>query len=224
MSTRRKALRLPEPTGDRIGTAGTGKPFRLLVLGDSAAAGVGVSHQSQALSGQLAKSLSTDFCVEWQLIAQSGRTTLDTLHLLCDEPQQNKFDVVLISLGVNDVTSLVRRKTWIQHCRSLSREIQKVYSPKSIVWSDLPEMGKFTAMPQPLRWLIGKRKDHMRQSLAHWIAQEPAVSLLEFPDVFSQSEENIQDWIASDGFHPGEKVYALWGKLAADKIRDLAVV
>ena len=35
---------LQEPPGERQGTSGDGPPLRLLILGDSAAAGVGTSH------------------------------------------------------------------------------------------------------------------------------------------------------------------------------------
>ena len=45
---RRVTPKLPEPLGKRSGVHGTGPRLRLLILGDSAAAGVGVSTQSQA--------------------------------------------------------------------------------------------------------------------------------------------------------------------------------
>ena len=45
---RRNILLLPEPPGERTGTAGDGPPLRLLVTGDSAAAGVGAAHQQSA--------------------------------------------------------------------------------------------------------------------------------------------------------------------------------
>ena len=50
---RRVTPRLPEPEGERSGVNGAGPPLSLLILGDSAAAGVGVATQDQALSGQL---------------------------------------------------------------------------------------------------------------------------------------------------------------------------
>lgn len=216
--TRRKALRMPEAAGERVGTTGQGDKLRLLILGDSAAAGVGVQTQQQALSGQLTQNLSKQYEVEWQLIAESGRTTLSTIELLQSEAQQRQFDIVLISLGVNDVTSLVRRKVWQQQCMQLTELIEQLFGNPEIIWSDLPLMGKFTALPQPLRWIVGKRRNQMRQSLVKWIARQNNVELLSFPDIFSNGATKIEDWIAEDGFHPGEKVYALWGKLAAEKI------
>lgn len=50
---KRDTPRLPEAAGARVGVSGAGQPLRVLILGDSAAAGVGVSHQDQALLGQI---------------------------------------------------------------------------------------------------------------------------------------------------------------------------
>ena len=71
--------RLPEPPGKRSGITGAGLPLSLLILGDSAAAGVGVSKQSLALSGQLVSALGSDFHVSWKLIAQTGHTAKEVL-------------------------------------------------------------------------------------------------------------------------------------------------
>ncbi len=48
-------LRLPEAHGERSGCCGNGNELNLLIIGDSAAAGVGVDEQSEALASQLAE-------------------------------------------------------------------------------------------------------------------------------------------------------------------------
>ena len=52
-------------------------PFRLLIVGDSSAAGVGVRTQAQALAGHLSRALASGARrkVHWQLVARSGITT-----------------------------------------------------------------------------------------------------------------------------------------------------
>lgn len=95
--------RLLEPQGERSGTQGSGPVLRLLILGDSAAAGVGVATQNQALSGQLVSELEDDFLVVWKLVAKTGHKAEDVLaqlEMLTPEP----YDVVVTSIGVNDVT------------------------------------------------------------------------------------------------------------------------
>ena len=73
--TRAVTPRLPEPSGARSGQAGNGRGLRLLIAGDSAAAGVGIEHQQAALSGQLVAALTPHFDLCWQRIAQTGYTT-----------------------------------------------------------------------------------------------------------------------------------------------------
>ena len=80
---RRNALRLPEAEGPREGVAGTGKVcLRVLIVGDSSAAGVGAKNQTQALAGRLSEALSQRLggAVVWQLIARSGDTTRVSLN------------------------------------------------------------------------------------------------------------------------------------------------
>ena len=95
---------LPEAPGPREGRAGEGPPLRLLILGDSAAAGVGAPAQAEALAGQLASRLAPRFDLRWTLVARTGDTTRDALQTLATMPGE-RFDVVVTSLGVNDVTS-----------------------------------------------------------------------------------------------------------------------
>ena len=109
---RRVTPLLPEPPGPREGRQGAGPPLRLLILGDSAAAGVGAPEQADALSGQLCARLGRCFELDWKLVAQTGATTPDTLQTLASMPAE-RFDVVVTSLGVNDVTSGRSPKRWI---------------------------------------------------------------------------------------------------------------
>ena len=77
-----RASRLPEAAGPRYGTLGVGPELRLLVLGDSSAAGVGVAHQDAALAGRLATTLGARYRVSWRVIAASGATSASILKTL----------------------------------------------------------------------------------------------------------------------------------------------
>ena len=79
---RSRVPKLPEPPGDREGETGSGRRLRLLIVGDSAAAGVGAPHQDEALLGQTVARLAPRFRVAWNLQAESGATTKDALSRL----------------------------------------------------------------------------------------------------------------------------------------------
>jgi hypothetical protein len=108
---RRVTPRLPEPPGARSGMSGSGPLVRLLVAGDSAAAGVGAASQDEALCGQLVSLLSEHNTVQWQLMAVNGLDSPALVQLLEDAPR-DAFDVVIISMGGNDVSGLVAPRDW----------------------------------------------------------------------------------------------------------------
>ena len=108
-----KTIKLPEATGERSGYYAStntstststdintnakhnNETVKLLILGDSAAAGVGVNQQKQALAGQLPPLLAKQYSITWQLVASSGLTSSDIIKQLTLLPTQ-KFDLVLV--------------------------------------------------------------------------------------------------------------------------------
>jgi len=210
--TRRNTPRLPEPSGPRQGTQGHGPTLRVLILGDSAAAGVGVPHQQQALSGCLLQALPPTHQVQWQLLAQTGYTTANALAELRRQPAA-AIDVALVSLGVNDVTGLVGMGTWLQQQHALLHELTTRWGAKHVLLTHVPPIHVFTALPQPLRAMLGWRALHMNQQLTRTLPTwgMPA-RLLAVP----QSTDTQA--LASDGFHPGASTYQAWGKAAAQAI------
>ena len=209
---RKVTPRLPEAAGARVGEAGTGPALRLMILGDSAAAGVGTDEQQHALSGQLAERLAGDYRLSWQLWAENGRTTGQSVALLERHPPE-RFDTVLISLGVNDVTGGLALSKWLRHQHRLVELLLGKFSARHVIFTPLPPMHHFPALPQPLRWALGMRAKQFNQALRGFVAEQPHCSLLAF-DLPMQAE-----FIASDGFHPSAMTYALWAEQAAIAIK-----
>lgn len=211
---RRTVPELPEPDGLRTGVAGSGPLLRLLVVGDSAAAGVGAPTQDEALSGQIAVSLAPTFCLHWTLLAFTGATTADMLDRLRREPAA-RYDVVVTSLGVNDVNGRRSLATWRRQQEELVELLAVRFGARLILLSGLPPMHRFPALPQPLRWYIGSRARDFDRVLAEVAANRSGCEFLalghEMMDVSS---------MASDGFHPGPPIYALWAREAARRINN----
>lgn len=208
LRTRARVPRLPEPPGPRSGVGGQGEPLRLLIVGDSAAAGVGAPHQDQALSGQLVQRLGQSFRVHWRLEAKTGATTAATTAWL-QRVEAGPFDVVVTSLGVNDVTGLVSLPKWLSQQRQLRELLQSRFGARLIVASGLPPMHGFPALPRPLRDYLGDRATRFDQALAAELAHAPGCAFL------SVRFTEDPDQMASDGFHPGPVVYAEWARRVA---------
>ncbi|MEM7344179.1 MAG: SGNH/GDSL hydrolase family protein [Chloroflexota bacterium] len=207
-AVRRTTPRLPEPPGPRQGTTGSGPLLRLLVLGDSAAAGVGAAHQDEALLGHLVAALSPNFRVVWYLFAETGATTASTLQRL-QQLDDGPFDVVVTSLGVNDITSGLNRRQWLKQQAQLRKTLRNTFGVTQIIASGLPPVHGFPALPQPLRWYLGAIAREFDRDLAHSVETEDDVSFLSLR--FTEDTTLM----ASDGFHPGPGVYKEWGKRAS---------
>ena len=130
--TRLVTPKLPEAEGKRQGLSGKGQPLNILILGDSAAAGVGVEKQQQALSGQLVAKLSPHCTVQWRLEAVTGYKTADIIGHL-EQLDAFETDIVVVSLGVNDVTGNVKLKTWLGLQEELRALLVAKFSAKTIL-------------------------------------------------------------------------------------------
>lgn len=208
---------LPEPPGPREGVAGAGPTLRLLILGDSAAAGVGVSTQSEALSGQLLRALGSRYRVEWKMLARTGQTTDDVLQQVRAMPD-DRFDVVVTSLGVNDVTSMVEPDDWLSEQNELVCLLAERFHARHLLLSEVPPMHVFPALPQPLRWYLGQRALWLNRLLPELVRHHPECEVVHarFP---------LQPaFVARDGFHPAAPAYAFWAdELARAISRRMAV-
>lgn len=212
---RRRMPRLPEPEGARSGRTGHGPPLRLLLAGDSAAAGVGAATQETALAGRLVGRLAGQRSVQWRLSARTGLTTEQIAARLADEADAH-FDVAVLSIGVNDVTGRVDPAQWLVALEQLVRVLRGQCGVRRIVFAPLPPMHHFPALPQPLRWFLGSRAKAFNRQLAAFVARQPDCSLVALDFGFDRS------WMASDGFHPGPRAYAFWAEAAAREILNWA--
>ncbi len=208
---RARAVQLPEASGPRTGAIGSGPPLRLLIVGDSSAAGVGVARQSQALAGQLTARLGTKFTVDWRLIAQTGATTRSTLARLAHE-RATPYDVIVTALGVNDVTHAVPLAFWIHRQKKLLARLNTLYSARLVYMSGVPPVGGFPLLPQPLRWSLGRQAFLFDAALARILGPLPHAHHVPFNIPLNPAQ------MASDGFHPGPEIYEIWGHEMASRI------
>ncbi len=207
LAVRRKAQLLPEPIGPREGRTGRGPRLRLLIAGDSSAAGVGAGTQEQALSGHLVKHLARHHSVEWRLEATTGHTTRDTLERL--QAIDGTFDAVVTALGVNDVTRGVTYKRFVERQNQLARILTQHLGARRVVATAVPQMNRFPSLPHPLAWVLGRQSARLDRGLQQVVAAHPQLRhlSLDLPDDPALA--------APDGYHPSPKTYAIWAESAA---------
>ena len=160
LHTRRTALRLPPAAGAQSGLAGTGlggAPLRLLLIGESTVAGVGVEAQEAALAGQLARALAARLQrpVAWRACGENGITASEACTRLLPLALREPADLVLLVFGVNDTTHLSSLARWRRSLRTLSRALAA--RGTRVVFTGVPPIQHFSALPWLLRRLFGLR-------------------------------------------------------------------
>ncbi|PSK95582.1 lysophospholipase L1-like esterase [Murinocardiopsis flavida] len=209
---RRTTPRLPEARGPAGAspTAGepVGPPLRLLVVGDSTAAGVGVESHGDGIAGRLGAELAarTGREVRWRVDGRSGRTARDVLAALApgggDRP-----DVVLVLVGVNDVLRMTSVRAYARSVGAIIAALRERHGAgPALVLGAVPEMGGFPALPWPLRPLLGLRARALDAAAMRVSAAEPGVAHVPMP----RADGAAAEFYAADRFHPGAAGYALW--------------
>jgi lysophospholipase L1-like esterase len=201
LQTRRLLPRLPEADGEREAVLGNGRPFSLLIAGDSSAAGVGVFSQREALAGQLVEQLAAaGLRVHWRLVARTGLTSAQTFALL-RETELPHFDYAVLVTGVNDIVDQVPSHRAVAAREALANWLRNRLGVMHVAFAPLPPVHRFPGLPQPLRWVAGRDALRHDQALDAWAATRSDVSRV--PMALALDAGGM----AVDGFHPGKPVY-----------------
>lgn len=213
VATRGRMPRLPEAAGPRQGEVGSGPLLRLLIVGDSSAAGVGVAQQRDALSGHLSRALAAQ-CgarVRWQLLARSGITSAQCLRMI-EAAAPAPADVAVVVLGVNDVVEQIPSRRAVAAREAIANRLRNAHGAAHVVFAPLPPVRRFPGLPQPLRWVAGADADRHDQAVARWAAERDDVSHVPIDLPLHHGV------MADDGFHPGKPVYRVCGVALAEHI------
>ena len=216
MSIRRRVPVLPEAGGPREGQLGSGgRTVRLLIAGDSSAAGVGVAHQDQAFTGHFTRTLHrrSGRVLRWRVRAQSGLTTAQ-VHAMLRSDSPPAVDIAVLLTGVNDVIDLVSPQKAVRHRAALADWLLGEGRAAFVLFAPLPPINQFPLLPQPLRRVMGADAQRHNEALAEWTATRPGV--FHTPIALQLSPAAM----SRDGFHPGEPVYRACGEALARFVVD----
>jgi len=210
---RKNVLKLPEATGNRSGVIGKGQIIKILCIGDSSASGVGVEHIDLSLSGNLINNLKLNFKCKWKVIAKSGVNSNQLIDLLLLEKNQ-KFKFVVISIGMNDITSgnslIIFKKNLIK----LENILSKKFSVNYFIYSGMPPVHKLKTVPNPLKSILAIKALIFDKFLR--LKCERNINYIYININKLSFEENM---VAKDGFHPSENFYKIWSEEISNIIK-----
>lgn len=212
--TRRGTPRLPEAAGPQYDQCGEGPALRLLVIGESPVAGVGVEKQAHGLGPAIAAPLAQRIGgrVHWHCHGTNGLRLAGLLEqpLPARVPDDHAPDIILIMMGVNDTTALTSLKRWRTELRQL---IYTLAPHATLCFSPVPPMRHFTALPQPLRYVIGTRAAQLDACLRE-ICTETGTPYLSYGPLQHPS------LLARDGYHPSAAGYRAMGDALARQMLE----
>jgi len=215
---RRDTLRLPDAALPWTGEVSGDNPLRLLVIGDSTAAGVGAATQDDALPGQLARGLAvrTGRGVRWEAMGRNGATARDLITDHLDAATAQKWDVVFLSIGANDALGLRPRGSFARDIRTLLTRLREV-SPLVLV-SSLPAFFRFELLPNPLRFNLYLHSQNLEDAARSVASRFDGVHMSPPPPPYTDG------FFATDLFHPSAIGYRDWARFALEDAESAGVL
>ena len=211
MKLKREVPRLPTP-GDRpYGICkGKVKEFNIVGLGESPMAGVGIAKHALTLTGLTAVKLNKilDCSVNWKILAESG-LSLKNLNKLIKEQSDKNADLILVSMGGNDVFQLTPPWVWKNNINTCVKLLFQKENKPLILFSPVPPVGRFPAIPYPLRIVFGFWEFLLQASLAQ------AINSMDNAYFLDERLPDGKEYYLEDGIHPSLLAYHPWSEKLA---------
>ncbi|WP_018351663.1 SGNH/GDSL hydrolase family protein [Longispora albida] len=192
-------------------------PLRLVLLGDSTAAGVGVEQASDTVGGQLAELLAADgYRVELSNVAVAGARSGELATQVARALLGQRPDLAVILIGANDAIRPGRAETSAALLGTAVRRLRRAGVP--VVAGTCPDLGAARAIAQPLRALVARRGRTLAsaQNAAVREAGGVPVDLAAETGVMFRTDPGTLCW---DDYHPSADGYRLWAHALAPACR-----
>ncbi|GAA2595992.1 hypothetical protein GCM10010435_88880 [Winogradskya consettensis] len=199
--------------------------LRLVLLGDSAAIGVGVEWLSETVGGQLARLLAEGTPetgprhVLLSSVGVAGSRSSDLATQVARALLGDRPDVAVVLIGANDATGLRSPEDSADHLGIAVRRLRD--AGVQVVVGTCPDLGASRSMAQPLRQVTGWLG--RRMSKAQIIAVEGAggtvVDLAEETGAVFRADAGT---LCYDGFHPSADGYRVWAHALYPAVFDAA--
>ena len=214
LQVRRAAPRFRPAAGDPWGRIPGPTPKRLIAIGDSIIAGVGIGRHEHALVGCTARSLSQSLKagINWTSLGCTGLTSSDILTKLVPQLDPEPVDFIMVSAGVNDITTLSTLSAWRRSLGALLNALHRHSPDARIALAGVPPMHCFPLLPQPLRQISGLRSQSFDQVARRVIGE------LDFAAYTPLEKPLMPTQFAPDGYHPGQEACIEFGKTMASAL------
>lgn len=229
--------RLPEAKGKQgrcQSTENKGSTLKVISIGESTIAGVGVHTHDEGFTGTFAKEISRLFevNVDWKVYARSGYTIRKVERRIVPEIVDNEADLIVVGLGGNDAFSLKRPSKWRAEAHSFIKSIKAKFPAAIIVFCNMPPIKEFPAFTPLIKFTVGNLVEILGEELNDVVKEHQGVFYFEDKITLAGWIDKLQMNVSkndffSDGVHPSKLTYQVWARDVADKVfqnEDIKVV
>ena len=218
---RKKVPKLPEakePKGFING--GFNKTLNILSIGESTIAGVGVDYHKNGFTGSLSNTLSINLKsnINWRVYARSGYTVAQVCKKIIPKIEETSTDIIVIGMGGNDAFTLNSPKKWADAIENLINLLQDRFPGTPLFFTNMPPIKEFPAFTKPIKFVIGnlveilgERLQDVTQDRKNVFYYNEVITLKKWSKQHSLSNNNSKIYF-SDGVHPSELTYKVWGE------------
>ena len=218
LGVRKTTPRLPPPGGRPMGQVGHGKAeIRLLIIGDSSAAGVGADRMEDTLGPQLATILNqaSGKPVTWRNAGANSAIAAQVRDHVVPNIEERDFTHVIVTLGTNDAKNFVPRSAFKKGFGGLLYAVHARWPEAKVYWSPVVAMPDVPALPASLGFILGLRAQIINSMGAQLCRERNATALEPLP-------VGGPEGFAIDGFHANALGYKHWAQHIARFIQDEA--
>ncbi|MDP2732159.1 MAG: SGNH/GDSL hydrolase family protein [Hoeflea sp.] len=218
LGVRRISPRLPPPGGRPRGQISEGPAeIRLLVLGDSSAAGVGAANIEDTLGPQLAARLheATGKPVSWRNAGANSAIAAQVRDHVIPNIEERDFTHVVLTVGTNDAKNFLSRSRFKQDFGGLLYAAHARWPEAKVYWSPVIDMTNVPALPRSLAFILALRVQIINAMGVQLCRERYGTAVDPLP---VEGPEGF----ASDGFHANAAGYRHWAAHLARFILDAA--
>ncbi|MDQ3327007.1 MAG: SGNH/GDSL hydrolase family protein [Chloroflexota bacterium] len=193
-------------------TTADNEPYTILILGDSTAQGIGAARPEDSFGALVAQNQARrGKQVRFVNLGVSGAQVRDVRTEQVPKVAALQPDLVLLSVGANDVTAWTAPSEYLDHMEQLVSDLVRTDATVAVL--NVPAIIAAPLLPYPVRLVLDERTRRYNRGLAQLLKKRPSWIAVRIYEEAREPFERDRTLFASDGYHPSSKGYALWARI-----------